>query len=63
MWTIRWTSTAIQSVNEVSDFVETIWGSKIANHFLDLVDEKMSKEENMQKELLSMHQYKAQLRI
>tara|TARA_B100001778_G_C18165794_1_gene440250 strand:+ start:288 stop:587 length:300 start_codon:yes stop_codon:yes gene_type:complete len=41
MWTIRWTSTAIQSVNEVSDFVETIWGSKIANHFLDLVDEKI----------------------
>ena len=39
---IRWTLTAKKSINQIHDFLETIWGIQIADHFLELVDNQIN---------------------
>lgn len=39
---VRWTHTAKKSLNQVYEFLNTVWGSHVANHFLQLVDLRIS---------------------
>lgn len=39
---VRWTHTAKKSLNQAYEFSNDVWGSNVANHFLQLVDSRIS---------------------
>lgn len=39
---VKWTHTAKKSLNQVYEFLNDVWGNRVADHFLQLVDAKIN---------------------